>query len=122
MSKDIRIIPQTSGEVIFSVYGTSEDTGLMLLQRLYILLLSDQSDGYRGGSDSYSLLRFTEGGNIPPDAVLDSILNICCALALRALDDSDRELIQSFYGSSEEGKITCTLTLKDGTTISGALQ
>ena len=32
--KDVRIIPDVSGPVTFKIEGQSEDTGLLLLQRL----------------------------------------------------------------------------------------
>lgn len=50
MSKDILMIPDQSGDVSFSVVGEQADTGLALLQRLYVIILSDNSEAYRGGT------------------------------------------------------------------------
>ena len=121
MPSDIRIIPETDGEVQFHVYDKSSDTGLMLLQRLYVLMLSDQDSTYRSMDASYSLLGFLEGANRPVDGVMNSILAVCCSTALILLDASDRALIDSFTGVSVDGAVTCTLVLKDGTTVTGAL-
>lgn len=119
--KDIRLIPEDSGEVSFTVEGTSDDTGLLLLQRLYVLLLTDTSEAYRGGEEGYSLLQFIYGGNIPSAGVLDAMLAISCASALKLLDPEDRELITSFKGESINGEVICTLELTDGTTIKGKI-
>lgn len=118
--RDLRIINDKSGPVVFQVYDSKDDSGLMLLQRLYVLLLSDQTGAYRQG-DGYTLLSFLEGGNTPPDGVMNSILAISCATALNMLDEEDRSHINSFTGNCEDGLITCTLTLTDGTTIQGTL-
>lgn len=121
MPEDIQIIPSESGEVLFRVIGKSDDTGLMLLQRLYLLMLSDQDSAYRAAGSSYSLLRFLEGANKPSDGVMNSILAVCCSTAVAMLDKADQDSIDSFTGVSVDGAVACTLRLKDGTTVSGAL-
>lgn len=118
--KDLKIISDDSGAVDFSVLGKSEDTGLMLLQRLYILLLSDTTTQYRGGT-GYTLLNFLEGGNIPNDGTMNSMLAISCSNAVNMLDDEDRTNIASFSGQSTDGNVVLTLTLADGTTVKGAI-
>lgn len=118
--KDLKIISDDSGAVDFSVLGKSEDTGLMLLQRLYILLLSDTTTQYRGGT-GYTLLNFLEGGNIPNDGTMNSMLAISCSNAVNMLDDEDRDNIASFSGQSTDGNVVLTLTLADGTTVKGAI-
>ena len=118
--KDLKIISDDSGAVDFSVFGKSEDTGLMLLQRLYILLLSDTTTQYRGGT-GYTLLNFLEGGNIPNDGTMNSMLAISCSNAVNMLDDEDRANIASFSGQSTDGNVVLTLTLADGTTVKGAI-
>ena len=119
--RDLQIIPDESGRVTFSVVGASEDNGLLLLQRLYVLLLSDTDEAYRDGADGYSLLKFIEGGNIPSAGVLDSVLAISCATALNSLDPEDRAVVQSFTGATTTTGIVCSLLLTDGTTIKGLL-
>lgn len=121
MPEDIQIIPYKTGEVLFHVIGKSDDTGLMLLQRLYMLMLSDQDSSYRSSGSSYSLLKFLEGANKPTDGVMNSILAVCCSAAVAMMDKSDQDCIDSFTGVSVDGAVTCTLVLKDGTTVSGAL-
>ena len=121
MPKDILMIPAKSGEVVFSITGASEDIGLLLLQRLYVLLLSDPTTGFRDSDGGQYLLRFLDGYNIPPDPVMNTYLSQGCATALSMLDADDRANIQSFTGVCTDGKITCTLVLADGTTIQGQL-
>lgn len=119
---DLRIIPDKSGDVCFdTIYGACKDSGLMLLQRLYILLLSDPRSSYRENLDGHTLLSFLEGGNYPMDAIMNSMLAICCANAVNSLDAEDSALVSSFTGVCTDGIITCTLTLQDGTTIEGVL-
>lgn len=122
MPEDVQIIPMSTGQFEFKVYGKSADTGLMLLQRLYMMLLCDQDSPYRVQNiSSYSLLGFLEGANKPTDGVMNSILAVCCSTAVYMLDKADSTLIDSFTGVSVDGAVTCTLVLKDGTTVSGAL-
>ena len=120
--KDLQIIPADEGDVAFYPRGESDDTGLMLLQRLYILLFSDPSIGYRQGDGGYTLWNFLEGGNIPSKQVFDSILATSCASAVNMLDDSDKALVQSFSGEGfDDGSAIFTLTLRNGTTVKGKL-
>lgn len=121
MANDIQIITDKEGEVKFDVHGSSEDTGLMLLQRLYVLLMSDQDSSYRPANASYSLLAFLDGANFPGDGAMNAILAICCSNAVSMLDAADRARITSFNGQCVDGLMTCTLKLTDGTTIKGAL-
>ena len=121
MKKDLRIIPDEAGTVVFDVHGKQEDTGLALLQRLYILLLSDLSTEYRGSASDYSILQFIEGSNRATDEALNALLAISCANAIAALDEEDRDNISAFSGVGEGENIVLTLTLKDGTTISGVI-
>lgn len=120
MSKDILMIPDQSGDVSFSILGEQNDTGLSLLQRLYVILLSPSGDAYRGGS-GMSLLQFAEGANTPPDSVLNSMLAIACANALNQLDDEDAIHVTSFSGTALDANITFVLELTDGTTVKGLL-
>lgn len=121
MSKDILMIPAVSGPVTFSITGSAEDVGLLLLQRLYVMLLSDPQTGYRDSDGGQTLLNFLDGGNIPVDSIMNMYLALGCSTAVSMLDESDRNNIESFTGVCENGKITCTLTLADGTTIQGQL-
>lgn len=120
MSKDILMIPDQSGDVSFSVVGEQADTGLALLQRLYVIILSDNSEAYRGGT-GFSLLQFAEGANTPPDSVLNSMLAIACANARNQLDAEDARHVLSFSGTALNSNITFVLELTDGTTVKGIL-
>lgn len=121
MPKDLTMIPAKSGPVTFYISGASEDTGLMLLQRLYVMLLSDPDVGYRDSDGGQTLLQFLQGGNIPIDPVMNTYLALGCSTAVSMLDEEDQDVIEDFSGVCEDGKITCTLTLTDGTTIKGQL-
>lgn len=122
--KDLRIIPEGSCEVEFSVYGAAQDTDIhMLLQRIYTLLLTstESSDGYRE-SAMVGLLDFLHGGNMPQDDDLTGTLSLACADILTKLDDEDRMLIDSLTCVCEDGVATFTLTLEDGTTVTGSIK
>jgi len=121
MAKDILMIPDKPGEVNFSIITSSEDTGLLLLQRLYTMLLSDPRTGFRNSDGGQTLLKFLDGSNIPVDSIMDTYLALGCQTALSMLDDEDRRLISSFTGKTVDGKMYCTLKLTDGTTIQGLL-
>lgn len=120
--KDLLIIPDVSGSVSFYPRGESEDTGMMLLQRLYVLIFSDPSIGFRLGDGGYTLWSFLEGGNIPSKEIFDTMLAASCTTAVKMLEPSDQALISSFSASGDtDGSATFTLTLKDGTTVKGKL-
>lgn len=119
--RDIQIIPDTSGTFVPDILGSSQDTGLMLLQRLWVMLFADHGSAYRGGRQSVELLSFLDGGNIPSDAVLNALLVPAAAAAVASLEDEDRALIDSFVCTGASGDIVGTLRLKDGTTINGKL-
>lgn len=119
--KDILMIPDKSGHVTFDILGASDDTGLMLLQRIYTQLLTDPDEGYRGGDGGFTLLSFLDGANRPADAVMQTYLSISCSTALSMLSKEDRDHIQSFTGDCTDGIVTFTLVLTDGTTVKGQL-
>ena len=121
MQNDVRIIPEVSGPVTFKIEGASADIGLMLLQRLYVMLLSDPSTGYRSSDGGQTLLTLLDGCNTPPDSIMNTYLALGCATAVSMLDQSDRNNIKSFTGNCTNGKIVCTLVLADGTTVRGQL-
>ena len=121
MLKDLLMIPRTEGVVNFDITGSEPDTGLLLLQRLYVMLLSDPQIGYRNSDGGQTLLKFLDGGNIPVDSIMDTYLAQSCSTAISMLDESDQANIESFTGVCENGIITCTLVLTDGTTIQGQL-
>ena len=120
--KDIRIIPTESGDVDFNIYkDKGEDSGLMLLQRLYVLLFNRSSEEYVEGAMSGGLLDLLDGVNTPPDGLVNSILSVACAVAVRSLDESDAKAVDSFTGSCVDGVVTVTLQLQDGTTLTGVI-
>ena len=120
MSRDIQILPMKEGEFDFAILGAREDSGLMLLQRVFLLLLSDGL--YRDtGLTEVGLLSFLEGGNYPDEGVMNSLLGACCSNVLSVLDDSDRECIAGLTGEFVDRKIICTLTFNDGTSLTGVI-
>ena len=120
--RDLQILKNASEpNITFSLLGASTDTGLMLLQRLYVLLFSELDSGFRDGPDGYSLLQFIQGGNIPDTGTFEAILAVATAAAVRALDPEDIELVNAFDGTIVNGEILCVLELKDDLTMEGPL-
>ena len=117
--KDLLIIPNTPGTVTFEVRGKSEDSGLLLLQRLYVLLFSGSSEDYR--TEGGNLSGFLEGVNIPDIGSFNALLAVCAGAALRAMDEDDRVNIESFTATYDGESINCILKLTDGTTVNGTL-
>ena len=119
----VRMIPDRSSLVSFQIQGKEPDNGLMLLQRLYVLLFSDNENAYRGGEAGGTLLSLLEGGNVPPAGIMDARLAIACATAVELLDPEDAALVADFSGSADDyGDVTLTLELTDGTTIKGEIK
>lgn len=120
--KDILLIPKTSGPVEFFVRGDIDDGIVALLQRIYVLLLSDNMSEYRDAEDSPSLALLLKGANIPSKNVLDAKLAIACGAVLEMLDPEDRAMVASFTGvSNDNADMIFTLTVQDGTEIQGIL-
>lgn len=120
--KDLRIIPDATGDVAFYPRGESEDIGLMLLQRLYVLIFSDPSIGFRLGDGGYTLWSFLEGANIPSKEIFDTLLATACSSAVNMLDPDDQAHVAAFTADGQtDGSAIFTLTLTDGTTVKGKL-
>ena len=120
--KDLLIIPDSSGPVDFTLRGGREDDALMLLQRLYVILFSDNTGLYRDPDAGATLYPMLGSGNIPDTAAMDSQLALACGSALASLDEDDVEQISSFTGySTEDGRFIFTLELNDGTVVSGGI-
>jgi len=122
MKYDLQLIPETSGEVLFSVRGKSPDTGLMLLQRLYVLLFTDHSAAYRDGDYGIDLCALTDGANEMDDAEMNTLLAMARTYAMSALSEEDAGLIADFDCACIDGDVTGTLVLTDGTTIEGTIR
>ena len=120
--KDLLITPDTDGNVEFLLRGSRSDDALMLLQRLYVILLGDNTGLYRDSDVGPTLYPMLGSGNIPPVEAMDSQLALACDSALMTLDDEDRLRIESFTGeSTEDGHFIFTLELTDGTVVQGVI-
>ena len=116
---DISISDPSKSDVEFSILGKSQDSPYMLFQRVWVLLLCGGS-GYRKTS-TVDLLELIRGKNQIQDQALDSILAVACAAVMNNLDSEDRQKISNLAGTCKNGKILLTLTLSDGTKLSGSL-
>ena len=119
MKRDLCIIPDDDGAVNFDLVDAQQDSGLLLLQRIWTLLLT-RGGSMRDGS-SVSVLQFLDGSNWPSDDAMDSLLIILQNDVLRALDPEDRGHIDNLNIYASSGTVVCELRLTDGTTISGTL-
>lgn len=120
--KDLAIIPDTSGPVEFELLGSREDDGVSLLQRLYVLLLGDNTGLYRDSDVGATLFPMLGSGNIPDVDTMDSQLALACDSARLSLDPEDQDRIASFTGrSTEDGSFIFTLELVDGTVVNGGI-
>jgi hypothetical protein len=117
--KDLLIIPDTNGRVEFEVRGRSEDTGLLLIQRLYVLLFTGPTEAFRDSGGGLS--GFLEGANIPDVDSFNALLAVSVSGALNALEPEDRARVDSFTAKFDGESISCTLKLTDGTTVNGIL-
>lgn len=121
--QDICILSDRSGSTFSGSAERAVDCGLLLLQRLCTLMLTDLSTTYRNSSQtSVDLLAFLEGGNVPTDSSLLTNLALAKSAAYNALDAADKRYISDIELSVNSGELFVTLTLKDGTTVKGKLQ
>lgn len=120
MTTDIQILPMKEGEFNMEVLGAADDSGLMILQRVFTLLLSTD-DAYREGAAGNTLLSFMQGGNYPEEGIMNSYIAACCGAVLTQMDADDRDRIESLSGLFQDGKIECTLEFTDGTTLTGVI-
>lgn len=122
MAIDLQIIPNISGPVIFSVRTAADDDDIMLLQRLYILLLSDNTGQYRASGDFPTFMAMLEGGNVPNITTINLWLDIACKGVLSLLAAEDRARISQLTGSSDDGEtIKLTLILNNGNVLTGTV-
>jgi len=115
--KDLLVIPEESGTVELEVRGRREDSKLMLLQRLYVLLFTGPSEPFRKSGGGLS--GFLAGANMPDIDAFNALLAICASSAVGSLDTEDREQVSAFSVIYDGETINCSLKFKDGTIING---
>ena len=121
MVKDMQIIPLEDGDVEFSVLGKISDESVILLQRVYVLLLSDTSDLYRTGAGT-TLMQSIVGANITSVDSMDALLAVSCNKVLAALDSADRARIRSLSAVWQNSSAQVTVVFSDGNKIQGVLK
>ena len=121
MVKDIQIIPLTDGDVDFSVKGKASDESVILLQRIYILLLSSTGDLYRTGAGT-SLRSALVGANVTSVDSMDALLAVSCNKVLAALDTADRSKIGTLSAVWQGNGALVTVAFADGHKIQGVLK
>lgn len=102
------------------ILGKSSIQGLLLYQKILILILSDDSNTYRSDS-GVGLIKLLKGANTPADQMLQSLGNIACAQVKSLLDAQDIQKLKSLTADASNGSLYITLELESGQTYTGAL-
>ena len=123
---DLKLMTDEEGVVEFSVRGKCTDDDLALLQRVYVLRLSDRNgDTYLPAGDN--LLDRLGSSNIPSTVAMQSMLATACANVKAALDQEDSDRISDIYtdvvaSSGDTVSVQLTIEFIDGMTISGRIK
>lgn len=118
--KDIQfIIPQTS-IINAAIVGKTYTEGLILYQKVLVLILSSSLSMYRSKSGT-KLIDLLQGSNTPPDNILQMLGTSACGQLMTCLDSSDIDKIQSLTASANNGKLNIILTLINGQSYEGFL-
>ena len=118
--RDFQILPVQTTILQPKVLGKTSTQGLLLYQKILLLILSSSKGAYReqAGCDLVSLL---QGGNTPEDAILQSIGLLACSTVKGLLDFQDAQKIESLTAQAQDGQLYITLTLISGQTYTGSL-
>lgn len=118
--KDICFTQAKTTAVQPKILGKSSIQGLLLYQKILVLLLSDSSSLYREDSGA-GLISLLKGSNTPADQLLQALGSIACAQVKGLLDPSDVEKLKDLTASAQNGSLYITLELESGQTYTGAL-
>lgn len=102
------------------VLGVASVQGLILYQKILVLMLSSSSSSYRENAGT-QLIDLLSGSNTPSDQLLTSLGSNACAQARSLLDSQDIDKMDSLTASASNGVLSITLRLKDGQTYTGEL-
>lgn len=116
---DILFTTTKNGPVTTKILGAT-DTGIRLYQKIIILLLSSANDMYRQQYGS-QLPDLVGKVNISDDITLQNFGVMACSGVLQQLDPEDRAQIQTLTATAQNLKLYITISLRDGTTYTGAL-
>lgn len=118
--KDIQFIKPQTTQINPYILGKTSTYGLILYQKILVLLLSSSSDLYRQ-REGTTLLDILDGSNTPSDQLLQVIGSSACGQLITYLDSSDTDLIQSLTADANMGRLSIILTLKTGQSYEGFL-
>lgn len=102
------------------ILGKSSVQGLLLYQKIVVLLLSSQNSSYRSQTGT-NLVDLLGGANTPADVILTSLGTIACNQIKAQLDSSDAQLIQSLTAEAQDGHLSITLVLDQNESYTGVL-
>lgn len=118
--KDIQIVPVQSTQIIPSVLCKTQAAGLILYQRILVLLLSSSGAAYRELQGA-SMLNLLQGINTPSDDILTSLGTLSCAQVRDMLSVEDNINLKNLYVQTQNGSLYVTVELNDGTSYKGQL-
>lgn len=102
------------------ILGKSSVQGLLLYQKIIVLLLSSQKGLYREQAGT-NLVDLLGGANTPADVVLTSLGTIACNQIRAQLDSSDAQKIESLTADAKDGHLSITLVLDQNESYTGVL-
>ena len=118
--KDICFTQPKTCLIVPQIKGKTSVEGLILYQKIVVLMLSSQTGAYREQSGT-ELVNTLQGANIPADSVLLSIGTLACNAVRKQLDPQDEQKIQSLTASVQSGGLSIILQLANGESYTGVI-
>lgn len=118
--KDICFTQPKTCLILPQIKGKTSVQGLILYQKIVVLMLSSQAGAYRAQAGT-ELVNTLQGANIPVDSVLLSIGTLACSAVRKQLDPEDDRKIQSLTASVQNGGLSITLKLTNGESYTGVI-
>ena len=118
--KDLQFVQPKTMKITPTILGKTTIEGLLLYQKILVLILSPISGLYRESAGT-TLTELLQGANTPPDDVLLALGTTACATVKGLLAPEDNQIVDSLSASAQNGSLIVTLVLEDGQTYTGAL-
>lgn len=118
--KDIQFTLPKTMQITPNIQGKTSVQGLMVYQKLMILILSPASGLYRQEAGT-TLTELLEGANTPSDEILLALGTSACLAAKNLLDIEDADRIKNVTAQAQNGSLSITLQLQDGEIYTGVL-
>lgn len=119
--KDIAFIRPVSQVIKGTIKNRSTDQGLLLYQKIVLLVLSSVTGAYRQEAGT-SFVQYLGRGNMADNDYMKALLQTACTQAKQCLDLQDSNRIESINVQMLDTSANITITLTSGEIYTGTIE